>query len=392
MPPAAAADPSIGLTGTDGPREIWPSRRIEAGRAVEGSREPSGGPRPAWAKDHPVLEVLRERRSTGSLPGSRADGNRVGLAVEGGGMRGIVSAAMLTALEDLGLAKAFDAIYAASSGAINAAYFLVGESWYPMSIYYDDLTTTRFLDFRRPLRGRAMLDLDYAFDVVVEELKPLDYDAVLASPVPLHIAVSFVDTLETELACGFRSKQDLKEALRATGWLPIATTGTATFRGRAAIDGGALVPHPFRFAVDDGCTHVLSISTRPMARPRRRLTLLQRYAARRMERLRPGLGSAYLEGIRGYAGERAGLARARTAPTSRPYVLDLAPLPGTPEVKRHEMDRGRLIEGARGAYEVIVEAIENKRVRVVPRLTIPEHEHGTLGPKAHTAEPPPSPG
>jgi predicted patatin/cPLA2 family phospholipase len=303
-------------------------------------------------------------------------------------MRGIVSAAMLNALEDLGLARAFDGIYAASSGAINAAYLLVGESWYPLSIYYDDLTTTKFLDFRRPLRRRAMLDLDYAFDVVVEQLKPLDYDAVLASPIPLHIAVTFVDTLQAEVACGFRSKEDLKAALRATGWLPIATIGTATFRGRPAIDGGALVPHPFRFAIDSGCTHVLSISTRPMAPSRSRLTLLQRYAASRMERLRSGLGDAYLEGIRGYANERAALAHARTSPTSNPYILDLAPLPGTPEVKRYEMDRGRLIEGARGAYEVVVLAIENKQVRVIPRLTIPEHEHGTLDPQTHAEEPP----
>jgi predicted patatin/cPLA2 family phospholipase len=325
-----------------------------------------------------VLELLRERRAKGSLPGDRDDGQKLALAVEGGGMRGIVSAAMLTALEDLGLAKTFDVIYAASTGAVNAAYFLVGESWYPLSIYYDDLTTRKFLDFRRPLRGRAILNLDYAFDVIVEHLKPLDYQAVLMSPVPLHVAITFVDNLEAEAVSRFQSKEDLKGALRASGWLPIATVGTATFRGRPAVDGGALVAHPFRFAVEDGCSHVLSLSTRPMAPPRRRLTPLQRYAAWRMERLRRGLGDAYIRGLHTYAKERADLARARTAPNARPCILDLAPLPGTPEVKRHEMDRGQLIDGARGAYEVIVLAIERKHVRVIPRLTIPEHEHDQL--------------
>jgi predicted patatin/cPLA2 family phospholipase len=339
-------------------------------------REPSD--HKGWAGDHPVLELLRERRAKASSPGSRDEGCKLGLAVEGGGMRGIVSAAMLSALEDLGLAKAFDAIYAASSGAINAAYFLVGETWYPLSIYYDDLTTRKFLDFRRPLRRRAMLDLDYAFDVVVDHFKPLDYDAVLASPIPLHVAVTFVDTLTAEVVSRFESKEDLKAALRASGWLPLATDGTATFRGRPAVDGGALVAHPFRFAVDDGCTHVLSLSTRPMAPPRQRLTLLQRYAALRMNRLRRGLGTAYVRGVHAYGKERAALARARTAPSPGSCILDLAPLPGTPEIKRHEMDRGRLLEGARGAYEVIVLAIEKKHVRVIPRLTIPEHEHAQL--------------
>jgi hypothetical protein len=124
-----------------------------------------------------------------------------------------------------------------------------------------------------------------------------------------------------------------------------------------------------------------------MAPPKGRVTMLQRYAAWRMERMRRGLGDAYLRGIRTYARERAELARGRTSSASNPCILDLAPLPGMPEVKRHEMDRGRLIEGARGAYEVIVLAIEKKQVRVIPRLTIPEHEHGTVGHQADTGTP-----
>ena len=42
-------------------------------------------------------------------------------------MRGIVSASMLVALEDLGFADAFDVVYGCSSGAVNGAYFLAEE-------------------------------------------------------------------------------------------------------------------------------------------------------------------------------------------------------------------------------------------------------------------------
>jgi hypothetical protein len=41
--------------------------------------------------DHPVLELLRRRLAEGSVPGRRRDGFKLGLAVEGGGMRGIVT-------------------------------------------------------------------------------------------------------------------------------------------------------------------------------------------------------------------------------------------------------------------------------------------------------------
>lgn len=36
---------------------------------------------------HPILEVLQERLRSGSRPGTRTDGARIGLVVEGGGMQ-----------------------------------------------------------------------------------------------------------------------------------------------------------------------------------------------------------------------------------------------------------------------------------------------------------------
>jgi predicted acylesterase/phospholipase RssA len=69
---------------------------------------------------HEVVRVLGERGRAGSRPGERSDGFRVALAVEGGGMRGTISAGMAFALDELGLVSAFDAVYGASAGAIPA--------------------------------------------------------------------------------------------------------------------------------------------------------------------------------------------------------------------------------------------------------------------------------
>jgi hypothetical protein len=62
--------------------------------------------------------VLAARARAGSQPGRRDDGFRVAPAVEGGGMRGTVSAGMALALDELGLVTAIDAVYGASAGAI----------------------------------------------------------------------------------------------------------------------------------------------------------------------------------------------------------------------------------------------------------------------------------
>lgn len=283
----------------------------------------------------------------------------------------MVSAGMLTALEDLGFADTFDDVYACSSGAVNGAYFMTRRTWFPLSIYFDDLTTGRFLDYRRVLRGRGPMDLDFVFDDVLVDRKPLDYAAIVKAPQRLHVTITDVDKLEPLDVSDFESPEDLRSALRASAWLPLAVRGTARFRGGRAIDGGVLRFHPFRAAVADGCTHVLSLSTRPIAPPRRRVSLTNRIVAGYLERVRPGLGRGFIAGVREYIfQDKPYLARSRTRPDERTSVLDLAPLPGTPEVKRGETDRWRLIEGARSGYRVAHLALEGTDATIVPRLTV----------------------
>lgn len=63
------------------------------------------------AEDHQVLQILKQRFDAGSRPGARTDGFKLGLVVEGGGMRGAVTGGALMAVLDLGLKSCFDAVY-----------------------------------------------------------------------------------------------------------------------------------------------------------------------------------------------------------------------------------------------------------------------------------------
>jgi predicted acylesterase/phospholipase RssA len=299
-------------------------------------------------------------------------------------MRGVVSAAMLSALETYGFTSAFDAVYGCSSGAINSAYFLAGKTWYPVSIYYDDLTTHQFISFRRGPIGGNVLNLEYAFEEVMESWNPLDYDRVIRSPIPLIVAVTNVDKQRTELAREFVDRSQLKSALIASAWLPIGVRGTAIFDGYRAVDGGVLTALPFRLALMDGCTHVLSISTRPMNRPGNGLSLIHRFTCRYLERIEEGLGKGYVDAIRQKHIDQAMLCEQRIAPRSdEPYILDLAPLPESEEIKRHELRTQKLIEAARYSYALTYCAVEgrpisllrNQRIHAVPKLTIVERSH-----------------
>lgn len=328
-----------------------------------------------WAKHHPVRQVMLDRRATHSKPGERDDDFKVGLAIEGGGIRGVVSAAMLTFLEDYGYADTFDEVYSCSSGSINAGYFLMRQTWFPLSIYFDDLTTGEFLDFRRIIYRRAPMDLDYIFNDVLVKRKPLDYEFLLKAKQRLHVMVTDVDALKPLDVSDFRSPADLRSALMASAWLPLATKGATTFRGNRAIDGGVLQFHPFRAAVADNCTHILSLSTRPIGPLKVKLSLLNRIVARHLERMRTGLGKEYTASMMRYMTEdKPFLVRSRLHPEGSPAVLDLAPLPGTPEVNRHELDRALLLDGARSAYGSAYLALEGKHVQVIPKLTVYQPE------------------
>ncbi|KXZ54288.1 hypothetical protein GPECTOR_5g375 [Gonium pectorale] len=214
---------------------------------------------------HPTLRLIADRVRSGSAPGARTDGKRLGLVVEGGGMRGCISGAMLMGLLDLGLTNAFDAVYGASAGAINATYYLAGQRE-GLRVYYEDLTRgTAFLDFRNLFSrsSRPVMNIDFLIDDVLNTSKPLDWDTVLASPVPLKVVASCIDSCQPVLLDNFADRAELAEALKASAAVPQFAGPPRQLRGRTLVDAAVFEPVPVPSAIRDGCDHVLVLCTRP---------------------------------------------------------------------------------------------------------------------------------
>jgi predicted patatin/cPLA2 family phospholipase len=222
--------------------------------------------------EHATLQVLRQRALGGSLPGARRDPFKLGLVVEGGGMRGCVSGGALQALADLGLLNIFDSVYGSSAGAINLTFFLSGQRD-GVRIYHDHIANEDFVDLRRLFSRRPeqspALNLPYLLEHVMEKVQPLDYDAVLSSQIPLKVVASSLDTLNPVLLDNFQDKHDLRLALQASATVPAVAGGPVHYRGQRLVDAAVFEPVPFRSAIADGCTHVLVLCTRP-APPARR--------------------------------------------------------------------------------------------------------------------------
>jgi predicted acylesterase/phospholipase RssA len=101
------------------------------------------------ADDHPVVEAVMSRWKANSKPGQRAYGdvNKIALSIEGGGMRGCVSAGATAALNILGIHDTIDVVYGSSAGAMIGAYF-ISRQFSGVQIYHDILPSAgkRFID------------------------------------------------------------------------------------------------------------------------------------------------------------------------------------------------------------------------------------------------------
>jgi predicted patatin/cPLA2 family phospholipase len=318
---------------------------------------------------HPVAQVLRERRATGSRPGARGDGHRVGLAVEGGAMRGVVSAGMLVALEELGYREVFDAVYGSSAGSFNAAYFLTGRAWHGLPLYVDMVADGEVVRWGRLLGRGPVLCLERVLDVLMERRAPLDWQGVLASRIELCVIASSVAEMRPVPLTRFDGPAELRQALQAGATIPFLAGSPVEFRGRLLLDAAVTQAHPYEAAVADRCTHVLSLSTRPRGRLLGRPGLASRIQAWRLDRLRSGLGAANRRRQAGYREAQLRLAALTEQPGDPPHVLDVTPAPGSPEVPRLTRDVGRILQGAQLGYEAAAAAVEHRIVHAALRLT-----------------------
>ncbi len=321
---------------------------------------------------HPVARILYQRRNEGSLPRARTDGCRVGLAIEGGGMRGIVSAAMMTALVDRELIPSFDAFYGFSAGALNSAYFLSGVGWYALSVYYDPGVSRAFLDAHRILRRQPAMSIDYIVDVAMGSIRPLDYARVLASPIEFHVVASSIRDVRPQVFTHFTSKEQLKAVLKASAWMPIAAGPPVAYQGDLFFDGGVLLAHPVLTALEDGCTHILVLRTRMDNSSRTALWTGQHLVAGYLQQMYPGLGAAYLRTTKRYKQLRHDIREASMRQEGPPFMLDVSTPTGAHRVTTFSQDRGLLFQGARAGYSAMMEAIEDRSDQVYLRPTLLE--------------------
>jgi predicted patatin/cPLA2 family phospholipase len=272
-------------------------------------------------------------------------------------MRGVVSAGMVAGLEYLGLLTAFDAIYGTSAGAINGAYFVAGQAAYGASIYYDEINNSQFINPLRFLYGDPFVSLEFLFEHVMIHRKPLDWERVLDSPIELVPVATSIPQASAALLRGAQSRYDLFLHLKASARIPFLAGPPVRVNGENCVDGGLYASIPFRQALDEGCTHVLALLTRPVGTTLKRSSFLCRHiVCRKLARYNPLLRNAFSDRADRNACDLDWLNTQTCAPNCSPFVCAVMPSRDTPLVGRFEKRREYLVSGARSGVEAIVDA------------------------------------
>ena len=319
---------------------------------------------------HPVIDIIKRRKKQGSLPGQRSDPHKVGLAIEGGGLRGAVSAGMASALESLGLRDSFDAVYGTSAGAFNGAYFLAGQIAYGTTIYYEDINKPEFASFTRLpsvffRRLKPIMSLDYLETELMSKRKYLDTSAILESPIPLHIVASSVSRAKAIRLSKFSSREQLLGALKATACVPLISGPPIQLDGDEYFDGGLFESIPFDSAIKDGCSHVLVLATRPRMKLRGTLSFLEKtFGVPYLNSINPELGSQLERRPSQYRACLTELEKYTITAGGPSFTYVIQPSEHAKPVSRFSKKRDAVLGGARAGMRALIECFDGGKPEV----------------------------
>jgi predicted patatin/cPLA2 family phospholipase len=255
-------------------------------------------------------------------------------------MRGAVSGGMVLALDEHGLAGAFDAVYGSSAGALNALWLVSGRAEDGIRTWTDREWLSFLIRRRRLLVRRPVVDIDTLILRRYEQLSPGLFEALLSAPTEFHPLATDVGTgSAVDLHPDIVDIPTLRTALRASSMLPLLAGPPVPLGGRRLLDAGLSAAIPIRAALADGATHVLVLrsrrageTTRPPRGSAARLT------SRLLSRIDPQVARAFLARAPAELEDEALLDRHMADATLRPCILQVRPAPGSPVPGRLERD------------------------------------------------------
>lgn len=183
---------------------------------------------------------------------------KIGLVLEGGGMRGIYTVGVLDCLMEENFRA--DYVIGVSAGACNGVSYVShqkGRAYRTNTQYIGD---SRYLSLGNFFKTKSLFGMDFLFDKIPNELIPFDYNTFLNDPCEFVLGVTDVLTGSPK----YFSKKDFDKKntlLRASSSIPVFAP-IVTYKNEHFLDGGTTDSIPVKKALEDGCDKVIVVLTR----------------------------------------------------------------------------------------------------------------------------------
>jgi predicted patatin/cPLA2 family phospholipase len=306
---------------------------------------------------HPVLELMRARKEAGTKPGQHKDDATLAVAIEGGGMRGIVSAGMAAAVETLGLRDTIDRVYGSSAGSLNGAFLISGQALWGCSVFYKDLVGRQFLNYARLLtKSKPVVDMEYViYDLYVKQ-RPLDYVSIASSDIEYHCLATNAGTSRIDDLTDLRSVEDVQRALLASTRIPLLAGPPVEFRGQRYLDATLTESIPLETVLGHGVTHLLVLQSRPYGEQLTGARRSDRFIARQLAKVDPALASVHAGRPARYAEALARINERAHSQSRDPAICPIRAGGAARRVGQLEQDPDKLLTGAMDGMQAMYEA------------------------------------
>ena len=185
--------------------------------------------------------------------------HRLGIVVEGGGIRGIYAAGVLDVLSDLHLPV--KGVIGVSAGAIHGCSFVAGQKGRSLRFYKRFITDDRFFSFKSLIKTGNLVDTEFCYHDIPYIYDPFDNNAFMQSGIDFYVTCTNVETGQAEYLLLSDMNKEV-DGLRASASLPYVSQ-IVQFRGKKLLDGGCSDRIPLKAFERLGFDRNIVISTQP---------------------------------------------------------------------------------------------------------------------------------
>ena len=183
---------------------------------------------------------------------------KIGLVVEGGGMKCAYNAGILDVFLDHQIT--FDYCIGVSGGAGNVASFVAGQRGRNIRFFTEHIHSPQYFGVKSLLKTGNLFGLQYIYGELTNSTgkDPLDFPAIMKNPAEYEVAATNAVTGEAEYFGKEDMKQDDYRPIMASSAIPAACR-PVVINGVPYYDGGISDAIPVRRALEKGCDRIVVI-------------------------------------------------------------------------------------------------------------------------------------